>query len=358
MPGTPEKIYNLMFASGFVKDFMAGEQKLTDIQISDWHPEQSGTQLLTRNMSYIKPLNGSIGPKSTKCELKDETLHVDFDDYVSTLTTTRTPEVPSGGVFSVKTRTCIMWAGPASSRLVVSTSVEWTGRSFIRSIIDKSAIDGQKQYHNDLEKAMRSYIAAHRTEFVPEDAADGTADDALAVGDTTISPETNTTTDAQSKADRARATELRGLQWLLDTFTGASNVAKDSFWGAVDLIGDLMADLPGTTLLGVVVAILVISNVWTILSLREARARARLDEKRAAVMMGERGGNGGGVSVGGVDASEAVKVLLEEVVRGRREREQVVVESDPRAEYEAIKKAADALAERVERLKKSLAELD
>lgn len=28
MPGTPEKIYNLMFASGFVKDFMSVDQKL------------------------------------------------------------------------------------------------------------------------------------------------------------------------------------------------------------------------------------------------------------------------------------------------------------------------------------------
>lgn len=27
-PGTPEKIYNLMFASGFIKDFMRDEQKL------------------------------------------------------------------------------------------------------------------------------------------------------------------------------------------------------------------------------------------------------------------------------------------------------------------------------------------
>jgi hypothetical protein len=28
IPGTPEKIYNLMFASGFIKDFMANNQKL------------------------------------------------------------------------------------------------------------------------------------------------------------------------------------------------------------------------------------------------------------------------------------------------------------------------------------------
>ncbi len=83
-------------------------------------------------MSYIKPLNGSLGPKQTKCELKDEVADCDFDNYVSTVTTMRTPDVPSGGVFSVKTRTCIMWAGPISSKVLVTTQVEWTGRSFIK----------------------------------------------------------------------------------------------------------------------------------------------------------------------------------------------------------------------------------
>jgi hypothetical protein len=29
LPGTPEKIYNLLFASGFIKEFMVTEQKLT-----------------------------------------------------------------------------------------------------------------------------------------------------------------------------------------------------------------------------------------------------------------------------------------------------------------------------------------
>ena len=107
-PGTPEKIYNLMFASGFIKDFMREEQKLKgecfvpymntfphsplflsiDLQISDWCPDPD-TGLLSRNMSYIKPLFGGVGPRQTKCELKDETLHCDFDDYVTTLTKKR-----------------------------------------------------------------------------------------------------------------------------------------------------------------------------------------------------------------------------------------------------------------------------
>ena len=103
-----------------------------DIQISDWAPISAGSKLLARNFSYIKPLYASLGPKQTKCEIRDETAYCDFDDYVVTITTTRTPDVPSGGVFSVKTRTCIMWASAASTKVVVTTQVEWTGRSFIK----------------------------------------------------------------------------------------------------------------------------------------------------------------------------------------------------------------------------------
>jgi len=76
-----------------------------------------------------------MGPKTTKCEIQDQMEHVNLDDYISTLTTTRTPDVPSGGVFSVKTRTCIMWAGPLSTKVIVTTQVDWTGRSYIRGAL-------------------------------------------------------------------------------------------------------------------------------------------------------------------------------------------------------------------------------
>jgi VAD1 Analog of StAR-related lipid transfer domain len=58
-------------------------------------------------MSYIKPLGGGIGPKYTKCEIRDETVHSDLVDYVVTVMMTRTLDLPSGGAFSVKTHTCI-----------------------------------------------------------------------------------------------------------------------------------------------------------------------------------------------------------------------------------------------------------
>ena len=134
-------------------------------------PLPENPTLLARNMSYVKPLNASIGPKSTKCELRDETVHCDFDDYVSTLTTTRTPEVPSGNVFSVKTRTCIMWASNVSTKVIVTSQVEWTGRSFIK---------GKLSLRPSLAKYLSHRRACRNRRAVgyrwPEDVPQGTRD--------------------------------------------------------------------------------------------------------------------------------------------------------------------------------------
>jgi hypothetical protein len=102
--------------------------------MSDWQPRQAGSKLLKRHFSYIKPLNGGIGPKQTKCEITDEVDHMDPDKYISVCTTTKTPDVPSGNVFSVKTRTCLVWASAKTTKVTVTTKVEWTGRSFIKGM--------------------------------------------------------------------------------------------------------------------------------------------------------------------------------------------------------------------------------
>ncbi|TIB97762.1 hypothetical protein E3Q17_03257 [Wallemia mellicola] len=163
LPATPEKLYNLMFTSFFIKDFMTS-QDLTEIQISDWQPKADSSRL-ARTITYIKPLSVGVGPKSTKCVLDDENEHVDFDDHVLVLTSTRTPEVPSGNSFIVRTRTAISWAVNNSSHVTVTTKVDWTGRSFLKGVIERSAIEGQKSYHRALESAMRKYIEEHANEF-------------------------------------------------------------------------------------------------------------------------------------------------------------------------------------------------
>ena len=104
--------------------------------MSDWVPLEPGSKLLARSMSYIKPLNGDLGPKQAKCEIRDEMIHANPEDYLTMLTTTRAPDVPSGSIFSVKTRTCIMWASATTSKVIVTTQVEWTNRSWIKSTVE------------------------------------------------------------------------------------------------------------------------------------------------------------------------------------------------------------------------------
>ncbi|KAH7922680.1 hypothetical protein BV22DRAFT_1016867 [Leucogyrophana mollusca] len=355
LPGTPDKIYNLMFASGFIKDFMRVDQKLIDVQISDWSPTAEGSKLLTRNMSYIKPLNNSVGPKQTKCEIHDENVFCDFDDHVVMLTTTRTPDVPSGGVFAVKTRTCLMWASTISTRVIVTTQVDWTGRSFIKGLIEKSAIEGQKVYHSDLDKAMRMYIQEHQSEFIPEGVDPTAVAPVEPISPAAESPTGNILNASLSDEDARKVREhernRRGLQWAYDTFDGAYNVAKRSTNGALELIKDGWEQSSTTTILYFVITILVLSNLWTfILVGRREEAGRRKEAKRTE----EREKWVQGVVTG----------LWEEMASGRARAGGVSsfptgpVGEDWRTEVENIGKTLDAVEERVRHIRESLNALD
>ncbi|CAE6493001.1 unnamed protein product [Rhizoctonia solani] len=222
LPGTPEKIYELMYKGSFLLEFMKNDQKLIDVQISEWTPKEPDSPLVAREMSFIKPLAGGLGPKQTKCEVKDETMNLDFDDYVSVLTTT------------------------PSTRCVVTSVVDWTGRSFIRAVIDKSAIDGQKQHHQDLEKAMRKYIADHRSEFVPKGVVAQEAETTNGAAGSDDSESKNNTPSSDKEASQAEAI----LQLLRQT-------AQDAF--------SQVKQISSTHALGLLVLVLALSNIWSLL---------------------------------------------------------------------------------------------
>jgi len=355
LPGTPEKIYNLMFTSGFIKDFMTQEQRLTDLQISDWMPTADNPKLLYRQMSYIKPLTGSIGPKQAKCELRDETVHCDFDDYIVMLTTTRTPDVPSGGVFSVKTKTCITWASSVSTKVVVTTQVEWSGRSFIKGLIEKSAIDGQKQYHADLDKSMRSYIHAHQSEFIPEGMDVSVVEEAEAQtveSSPRLSAERPSLSDTEPrKKSREYEHGQRGLQWAYDTFEGTLKVAKQSTEGLLELIKDAWDQSTSTTILYFIIAFLVLSNIWTLVMVgrREEAGRRkaiRKTEEREQWVQG------------------IVTALWEELVASKTTAGETALAPSPRplgdwqGEVSDIHSALDYIERRVQHIREGLAELD
>lgn len=99
--------------------------------MNEWKKGEGDVQYI-REMSYIKPLGGAIGPKSTKCLIIEEVNHQDFEKYVSVLTTTATPDVPSGGSFTCKTRTCLTWAGKGKVRMYVTVLVDFTKSSWLK----------------------------------------------------------------------------------------------------------------------------------------------------------------------------------------------------------------------------------
>jgi hypothetical protein len=172
--------------------------------------------------------------------------------------------------------------------VIVTTQVEWTGRSFIKGIIERSAIDGQKVYHSDLEKAMRLYIQEHQSEFLPEGIDPVVIDIARALPETIVTNgvELDSSTDQRFTEyefkQRERERNQRGLQWAWDTFDGAFQVAKQSTRGALELVRDAWDQSSSTTILWFLIVILTLSNAWTLMRIGASRDEAcrRLENRK------------------------------------------------------------------------------
>ena len=127
-------------------------------------------------------------------------------------------------------------------------------------IIEKSAIEGQKQYHSDLEKAMRAYIATHRNEFVEEgqdpDAPTAT-EDAHDHGDESA---------ADSDGDEASAAAAAAKNGSSTSQTSAHSAGPLApLWALIEPVLQALAEQSPTSLaLGAVVVILLLSNLWTL----------------------------------------------------------------------------------------------
>ncbi|KAI8371115.1 hypothetical protein BD560DRAFT_396156 [Blakeslea trispora] len=158
--GNLEKMFDMLFVNSFMKDFLVDNQKSTELEMGEWK-KGDGDILKVRELSYIKQLGGAIGPKQTKCYITQELLHHDLDNFISVLTTTSTPDVPSGSSFSCKTRTCLTYAGKGKVRLTVTVQVEFTKSSWLKSTIEKASIDGQQTYYKDLDAALRKHLKEH-----------------------------------------------------------------------------------------------------------------------------------------------------------------------------------------------------
>ncbi|KAN0075576.1 hypothetical protein V8E54_006846 [Elaphomyces granulatus] len=160
VPAPLGRVYSLIFgpASGsFMSRFLLEESKCTELRLED---DKKGltNDNKTRQYSYIRPLNASIGPRQTKC-ISTETLDiVDLEKAVLVTLSTQTPDVPSGNVFLTKTKYLLTWAPGNQTRFFMSCTIEWLGKSWLKGPIEKGAIDGQTAFGNDLVKALKAAV--------------------------------------------------------------------------------------------------------------------------------------------------------------------------------------------------------
>lgn len=137
-------------------------------------------------------------------------------------------------------------------------------------------MDGQRQYHTDLDRHLKKYINEHIIEFVPE----GLVQDAQVVETTMVAEMEGST---MAIVETRPLTDRRGLQWAWDTFDGAYNVGKRSAKGAIELLKDAWDTSSGTSLLYALVVILVLSNIYTFLQVgrREEVGRRKAEIRRS-----------------------------------------------------------------------------
>ena len=133
IPAPLGKIYTMLFGPNspvFVANFLVQEQKVTELQFED--KKGLSNDIKSRQYSYIKPLNGAIGPKQTKCITTENLDFIDLEKSISVTCSTQTPDVPSGSSFTVKTKYCLSWASGNATRIQMNCAIEWTAKSWLK----------------------------------------------------------------------------------------------------------------------------------------------------------------------------------------------------------------------------------
>lgn len=120
------------------------DQGATDLSdYGNFELAESDPSKLERSYTYQRPLGYSIGPKSTKCCVKEVIEYQDVNDSIVLLSITDTPDVPSGGSFSVMTRFYLNWCENNSTQVKIAYHIKWIGRSWIKGMVEKLTLSAQ-----------------------------------------------------------------------------------------------------------------------------------------------------------------------------------------------------------------------
>lgn len=136
IPAPLGQVFSMLFGAQsvtWISKFITENQKCTELQMEDKRGLSSDHT--ERSYSFIKPLAGGIGPKQTRCLITESIDALDWEKAVNLSVSTNNPDVPSGNVFTVKTKYCLSWAERNQTRVQVNCTIEWTGKSWIKGMV-------------------------------------------------------------------------------------------------------------------------------------------------------------------------------------------------------------------------------
>ncbi|AJV24891.1 BMC_2a_G0016820.mRNA.1.CDS.1 [Saccharomyces cerevisiae] len=157
----PGILFEIMFNSEqneFLLDFLRGQEGSQITTIPNFTSIDGSSTTLKREYSYEKALHFPAGPKSTTCYVAEVIKRKDPDTYYEVISSIRTPNVPSGGSFSTKTRYLIRWNDEITCLLRVSFWVEWTGSSWIKGMVENGCKNGQLEAAQLMERILSKFI--------------------------------------------------------------------------------------------------------------------------------------------------------------------------------------------------------
>lgn len=141
---TPNQAFQFMFNEehhDFLEAFLDSTNSV-DVKLPAKYARNEATGHMERSYSYVKSIAGIPGG-TTDCLVTEEILHNDVENYIMAINTTQTPNVPSGGAFLTKTRYMLTWGQDNRCNLMISFWVEWTGSSWIKSMVEAGCKSGQ-----------------------------------------------------------------------------------------------------------------------------------------------------------------------------------------------------------------------
>lgn len=152
-------VVNLLFGDDvkWISNFITEKEK--NVELKNMAAFEGGIVAGSkRNYEYVKPLSAPVGPKQTRCICTDTLETVDLDSQVVMVTSTATPDVPSGSVFTTKTRLTIFWGENNTTKVLLTYFIEWTGKSWFKSPIEKGTHDGQMSFAKNLVNELNASV--------------------------------------------------------------------------------------------------------------------------------------------------------------------------------------------------------